>query len=406
MIKKFLNYFIFSILTSLIGFLTTVYIARTISQESMGIIGLYMAVLFIAPQVVSFASIGLIAINKVKLGKEEFVSFSKTYITFGFINFVIIFSISCTISLFFREYLEIFFILPIISFLMFIISFHQAELVQEGRAKNYGIYNLFNVLAISFFTIVFVGYLDLDWNSRLWAMLIGYSFVLFVMYKNTFQTLSYFKIIINKVQFKEYMNFGLPLFTGLGAGWILNQADNYIVLHFFTLKDVGIYAVAYSIGSVVNTINQSVTNAIVPVLYKALEKKEGNKVVKKLNVYYSIIIIAISLIVGSASFWYMSIIFGENYSSSSIIVFFIALSFGFNGIYRTTSGVIIFYKQNSLQMKLLYISAVINLGLSIILIPSFGLVSPAIGTLVAYIFLAISSYIYGWKILKKEEGII
>lgn len=405
MLKKTLNYLIFSVLSSGIGFLTTVYMARTIPQEAMGIIGLFMAVLFVAPQLVSFASTGLISINKVKLSTEDFIDFSKTYITFGFINFTIIFAMSCFTIIFFKEYWQIFFVLPIVSFLMFIASFHQAELIQEGKSKTYGIYNLFNAMGMAFFTVIFIAFLDLEWDGRLWAMLIGQCLVLFLMYKKTFKTLHFFTIEIDKTRFKEFVKFGLPLFAGLGAGLILNQADNYIVLHFFTLKDVGIYAVAYSIGTIVNTINQAATNAIVPTLYSAFEKKEAHKVVKKLNMYYSIIII-ISLVIGGGAFWYMPLVFGEAYATSADIVFFIALAFGFNGIYRTTGGVIAFYKQNTLQMKLIYASAIINLGVSIFLIPKFGLVSPAIGTLVAYIFLSIASYVYGWKILRKEEQIV
>jgi len=234
-------------------------------------------------------------------------------------------------------------------------------------------------------------------------MLLGQMLLLIFMYNKTFTTLHFFKITIDKIQFKEFFQFGLPLLLGLAAGWVLNQADNYIVLHFFTLKDAGVYAVAYSIGTIVNTINQAATNAIMPKLYTALENKEGHKLIKKMNLYYAIIMIIISLIIGISSYWYIPILFGSDYTESSNIVFFITLAFGFNGIYRTTGSVIAFYKQNKLQMKLIYLSAITNIIISILLIPYFGIVSPAIGTMVAFMLLAYTSYIFGWKILKKEE---
>lgn len=403
MIKKTINYLLFSVFAAGIGFLTTIYMARTISQEEMGIIGLFMAILFITPQLISFASTGLVPINKVKLTNEKFIDFSRTYITFGFLNFIIIFIVSCISGIFFKDYLEIFLILPIISFLMFLISFHHTELIQEGKSKKYGVYNLFNAGLVSLLTIISISILNFSWDGRLWAMLITQCFILFLMYKNTFKTILLFKIKFDKSSFKEFIKFGLPLFAGLGAGWILNQADNYIVLHFFSLKDVGVYAVAYSIGTIVNMINQAATNAIVPTLYNALEKKEGHKIIKKLNLYYSMFIITISLIIGGGSFWYMPLVFGEAYAQSADIVFFISLAFGFNGIYRATGSVIAFYKKNNLQMKIIYGSAIVNMVVSMLLIPYFGLVSPAIGTLVAYVVLAYLSYHFGWKILRKEE---
>lgn len=369
----------------------------------MGIIGLYMAVLFISPQIISLATTGLIAINKIKLSTNDFIDFSKAYISFGFINFSISFFLSISSILFFKVYWQIFFILPILSFLIFISAFHQAELVQDGKSKVYGSYTLINSITTALFTILFINYLNLDWDGRLWAMLVGQSSVVLVMYKKTFTTLLLFKINVDKEKFKEFIYFGLPIFVGLGAGWALNQADNYIVLHFFTLKEVGIYSVAYSIGNIVNIINQATTNAIIPKLYTAFENKKGHQIVKKTNLYYSIIIIGISLFIGLNAYWYMPIIFGERYAQSANIVFFISLAFAFNGIYRTSGAVVAFHKQNKLRMKLLYLSAITNITISIALIPYFGLLSPAIGTLIAYILLAYTNYFYGWKILRQKE---
>ena len=64
------------------------------------------------------------------------------------------------------------------------------------------------------------------------------------------------------------------------------------------------------------------------------------------------------------------------------------------------------HKKSQLQMKLLYICAATNLIISILLMPFFGMLSPALGTLVAYILLAILSYHYSWKILNLEEEIL
>jgi len=156
MLKKIVSYLSFSILSSSIGFLTVIYMARTISQKEMGIIGLFMAILFLFPQLISFATTGLIAINKVKLSPKNFIDFSKSYFTFGFLNFIIIFSIFSFMAFFFKEYWQIFVLLPIISLFMFLASFHQSELIQDGFSKFYGIYNLFYAIVVALLTILFL----------------------------------------------------------------------------------------------------------------------------------------------------------------------------------------------------------------------------------------------------------
>jgi O-antigen/teichoic acid export membrane protein len=346
---------------------------------------------------------GLIAINKVKLEKVQFLYFARSYITFGFLNFVLLFISSIAISFLFEGYWVIFVVIPIISFFMFLISFHYSELIQDGHSISYGLYNLFNVVITTLLTLFFLSGLSLDWDGRIFAMLISQILVVMLMHRKTFKTLKLFKVSINKIQFKKFIVFGFPLLLALGAGWILNQIDSYMVLYFFTLKDVGVYTVAYSVGAAVNTINQAATNAIMPMLYNALEKKEGHKIIKKINLYYSTLIILISLIVGVGSYWYIPIIFGDSYLQSANIVFFIALAFGFNGVYRTTGGVIAFYKKNNLQMKIVYLGAIVNVIFSLIFIPYFGIISPAIGTMIAFMLLAYMSYLYSMRILLKEE---
>ena len=403
MFLNLFNYLFFSVLGSAIGFLTTIYLARTISQESMGVVGLFAAFLFVAPQIVSFASSGLISINKIGFNKEKYQKFTDVYITFGFFNYFFLFLLTLSLTLVYKEYLIVFLAVPLVSLLMFLSSFHQSELVIEGKSRAYGLYNLAFTIGSSLFTVLFVSAIGLSWEGRVFGVLVGQISLLLFMAFFTFQSLRQVSFEFNKSKFIEFYTFGLPLFAGLAAGWILNQADNYIVLAFFSLKDVGLYAVAYSIGAAVNTVNQSATNAILPILYQALKEKRGRKLVRKLNIYYSFFILLLSFFVGLGSFWYVPVLFGDEYASSSIIVFFVSLAFGFNGIYRTTNGVIAFYKRNALQMKLVYVSAVINILVSLSLISTIGLVAPAVGTLVAYIFLALSCYYFGWKVLREEE---
>lgn len=390
-------------MTSIISFITVVYMARNITQEEMGVIGLFMAVLFISPQLISFSATNLISINKVNLLENEYKNFTNSFITFSIIIFLLLCLLSFMFFIFFNNYWQLFLLIPILSFLMNLSLIHQLELVQDGKSKVYGNYSLFSVITTSIITIITIELLGLSWDGRLLSMMIGQFILLVVMWNFSFKTLKRFNFDFNKKSFKDFIYFGFPLFLGLGAGWLLNQADNYIVLHYFTLADVGIYSVAYSIGLLVNRINQATTSAIMPTFYTALHKGEGHKVINKFYIYYGVAIFLISLLVGGLSYWYMPIIFGYNYASSADIVFFISLAFAFFGIYSISEKVISYHKENKLKMYLLYISALANIVLSISLIPEFGILAPAIGTLFGFVLLAITSFYFSKQILIKKE---
>jgi len=386
-----------------INFYTVIFMTKNMSIEDFGIVGLFMTILYILPQLISFSSIGLVSINKVKLQQNDFKYFVNTYFSFGLFIFIGIILSSAVTSFFFDEYKMLFIVIPIIAFLQYLTMFHNAELIQEEKSKLFGVYRLILTIMAFIFTYINIKYFYQSWDGRVYALVMSEFFLLMISLYISFDSLKNFKFQIDKLKFKEYLIFGLPLIFGLFAGWLLNQADRFIVLHFFSLKEVGVYTLAYSIGTIINIINQAVTNAIVPTIYNALEKKEGHKIIAKLNIYYSLFILTLSIISGLFSFWYVPLFFGVEYRNSPYIILFISLAFALNGVYRTTGSVIAFYKQNTLQMKILYGSAIINVVLSILFIPIFSMYSPAIATLIAYIYLAISSYVYGWKILKKEE---
>ena len=403
MLKKFYEYIVFSGLSASLGLLGVVYMTRTITPEEYGVIGIFLALLYVLPQMISFSSTGLVSINKVKLSEKEFILFSRSFFSFGIINFMGILVFSAISSFFFQEYKLIFWVLPVLALLQYLSSFHNMELVQDRLSKRYGVYRLIiSALSLSL-TILCISYFDLTWDGRLIALLFAEMIALMIAYRLSFKTLHKFRFDFNLSDFKDYVYFGSPLLLALGAGWVLNQADKFILLNFFTLKDVGIYTVAYSIGMIVNLINQAATNTIVPTVYRHLENNEGSKIIKKLNIYYSLMILSISLTIGLCSYLYVPLLFGEGYSDSPAIILFIALAFGFNGVYRTTGLVLAFYKQNKLQMYLLYLSAFVNIVFSIALIPIFGMLSPAIATMFAYMLLAYLSYIYGWRIIKRKE---
>lgn len=403
MLKIFSTYLSFSIINAGISFLISIYLARTLSYEDFGVVGLILSVLYFAIPMASFNTIGLIAINKVQLAADKFQQFANAYFTFLIIILAILIPAVFIGGLFIPEYKYIIYIIPMLIFFMAFGEFHNAELIQDHKSKTYGLFIFFTRLGIYGFTFMLIEYYGLSWIAYLWGMLAAEFVVLLSRLSYNFISLQKFKPSFDKTQMLNILAFGAPLIIALIAGWGLNQADRFIVLKYFSLKHVAFYTVAYSLGVIINTINQALTNTIVPTIYKAIKAGHAGPIIKKYTLIYAAIIVVIVLIFSLSAHFFIPHFYGQRYASSVNVSILIAIAFGFNGIYRVTGLVISYYKLNILQTKLVVISMLINVILSVILISDFGILAPAIGTIIAYMFLALASQYWGHKILKEKS---
>lgn len=400
LLKRLSLYFSFSIVNAGITFLTSVFLARNLSVEDFGVIGLFLAVLYFAKPLASFNAVGLVSINKANFNKERFKSFSDVYFSFQIMFFVFLLLISLVLSQVFYEYMFIFLILPFLIFVMVFTEFHYAELVQEKNSLYYGGYIFVTRILVLMFSSLLINLYDFNWKAYLWALFLSEIIVLVVTMKITFVTLRGFKFTIEKNEIRRIIIFGLPLFIFLIAGWGLNQADKFIVLHYFSIKEVAFYTVAYSLGVSINTVNQALKNSILPMIYNALKEGRAEGIIRKYTLYYTAFITLCIVILGCSASYFVPVFYGEEYSSSISIVVLISIAFGFNGLYRITGMILEYHKLNVLKTKLVFSSMLINIFLSIMLIDGYGVLAPAIGTIVAYMYLAFSSQYYGNKILK------
>ncbi len=381
--------------------LTSAILARSLSVEHFGQIGIASAVLqFVTPCIV-FNALGLVAINKVKLEKKSFQEFSNNYFTVAGILTIVSFTAGQILGGIYPAYGEVAYIIPILSFVMAFNEFQNAELIQESKSLYYGLYIFITRFVTILFVVTAVYALNYPWYAYFYALLVGELVSLIVRYKYHFNILRNFRISFDKKEFYEILKYGLPLFFLLIAGWSLNSIDRFIVLKYFSLKEVAYYTLAYQLGMSINLANTALTNSVVPIIYNAIHNNENSlRLINKYIAIYSSVIVAV-ILVASISFTYLiPIVFGKSYHESIRISIFIAIAFGFVGVYRIPVLVIDFYKKNSLKTTLTIIAAVLNLVFSLYFIRDFGVMAPAYGTLLSYFLLALACYYYAYKELR------
>ena len=403
-VKKALSYYSFSLVNAIISLITVVYLTRVLVPEEYGFLGLFAVLVFFMSPLIGFNAMNLVGVNYVSLDRDHYHKYRNAYVSFALVIFAALAVLTYGVAAaFMEEYLFLSLLTLFIALNRFLTAIHSAELVQEHRAQAYGVLNSVTVFIILLATVVFVSLLDMSWEGRLLAVFfVELVMVVYRLYRHS-DIGTTFRFAWDRVEIRQIVIFGFPMFFALVLSWVIFQSDTIIVLNFFSLADVGLYTVAYALGAFLKQINQAVTNAVVPKIYKALREGRGGGLIRKYNLYYSSFILAIAALAALFFHFFADLILGDAYAGAGGIIGIIAFAFAFNGIYGTSGLVLNYYKMNVLKSKMLFVCAASNLILSLLLIPILGLTAPAWGTLLSFVILAGLSYVYSRKIMLEKD---
>lgn len=402
--RIFQSYAFYSGVSAALNVVLVPYLTRSLTPEDLGVIGMFQVAIFLGVPLISLQSMALVGINWVSMSREEYLQFLEKYLSFGFIMFSGVLVCSLIASLFYSIWLMLFVMVPFIALSGFFLKVKNVELVQSEKPHLYGRLGVTVSFLSLLLTVLFISGLHWGWEGRIAAIMIAGMMVLICFITLIDKSWKGLQFSLDISFVKELFGYGFPLLIGVGAGWLINQADRLIVLHYFTLSDVGVYTAAYMVGMIINMVNEALVNTVAPKVYRALDQGKAMQIVKHYHRVYSVSVLALSTVLATVSYLWVDVLLGDAYSETGSIVAIVTFAFGFSGVYRVPGLVIEFYKMNILRVKLLYTCAFFNILLSILLIPYHGLLAPALGTLLAYIILSIMTYWFANKAMTMRGG--
>ncbi len=348
---------------------------------------------------ITFNSTGLVSINIIDYDEKKYQDFFNSFISlFLVISCILLFG-AIIASFLFPQYWLVIIMSFIISFFTILLNIHYIELIQKKKTKKFSLNQILFTIVGAILTVLFVGFLKLSWEGRLLSIILSSASISLLMYKSTFKSLQNYSWNFDRIKVKEHLNYGYPLVIGLGAAWIITQADKYIVLKYFDMESLGYYSLAYTIGMKVTILNSSLVNAIIPSIYSSLKNKTAKKTIRNYSFIYILFLIVFTI--GAIFFIknFGTLLLGEKFAKSIPIVILILIAGAFDGAYRVHGLVIEYFKKTKLKTKIAYFIAVTNVIVSILLIPYYGILAPAIGTIISYFLNFLLTYIYALRIL-------
>ncbi len=226
------------------------------------------------------------------------------------------------------------------------------------------------------------------WWGQLAGAVLAFLFVVFTLRHSL-------HFSISGAQIKGLALYALPMIPAAMSVWALRLIDRPIILHFYTLQDVGVYELGYKIAGLVALAIAPFNAAWPQFAFSRMNDREAPHVFRDTLTGMAAVCVTLALgifavrrelvlIFGSARY------LGAMGVISWVVVGQVALALvSILGIGPRIS------KRTTKVALVAGISAVANIALNFLLLPHFGIVGAAMATMLAYALQAVLSYIVG-----------
>lgn len=268
------------------------------------------------------------------------------------------------------------------------------------RMKNkmllYGFVNIAASFCMILLNILFVVILELGTVSLVLSTMIVQliQLVLFVIVNGQKVQLHYF----DRNLLRKMFCFAVPMIPGVILSWVLSLSDRYIILHFHSAREVGLYGVGTRLLTILNIFISSITMAYTTFAYGS--KNDTNAKEKYIRVFDLMVLIlgGICFTLALFSQEVVSLMTAPEYHSAYVVVRDLMFAQLFYGITSIVTYGILFEKKSVYALISNCLGAVVNIVLNLYLIPEYGIAAAAFTTLIGYMLTFFCTYVFAQRL--------
>ena len=194
---------------------------------------------------------------------------------------------------------------------------------------------------------------------------------------------------------KPVLRFGIIMIPGTLGFLTLRVADRYMLTHFSegALYDVGIYAVGYRIGMIMQFLVSAVSLVYFPYAMKTADTEKAKASFRKIYNYFLLFGAMLGTLVILFSNEIFRVFIDAKYFSAVSIVFVGVISVFLHGVFNIIN--LGFYvRQKAGKIAIAVVSgAVINIVLNYFLIPKYGIIGAGTASILAYIYIVLLNFV-------------
>lgn len=196
------------------------------------------------------------------------------------------------------------------------------------------------------------------------------------------------------------LGFCIPLMPHYLSEIVLQSSDKIMINYMCGARDVAIYSIAYSVGSLISLFTTAINSSFAPYQYQKIKSGEFSILAKRANqilLFVGIMLVAIMLF----SREIVLIFGGYKYLDSVQVIIPICIGAFFNYMFQLFARVQEYYERKLTVVIPSILCAALNLVLNYIFIRLFGYQAAAYTTFACYFIFCIIHYFFYRKVCQK-----
>jgi O-antigen/teichoic acid export membrane protein len=192
----------------------------------------------------------------------------------------------------------------------------------------------------------------------------------------------------------EMLRYGVPMMLGWEvSGIILSLGDRYVIQGLLGPGPLGTYAAAYNLCQYVEAVLVTPWGLAILPIYLRLWEESGElrtrAFLDRSLRYY--VLLAMPVVAGLSAIGsdLLTLLASEKYSAGAAVIPYVAAGLIANGAVALTGAGVFIGKRTWMVARYVVLSAILNLGLNVLLIPARGIEGAALATLASYMALLV-----------------
>lgn len=361
-----------------------------LSKEEYGLVAIF--------QVMVMATLPIVGLNSQSAVEREFFSAKynfKKYVSNACIILLISGSIVLLVTLILGDVIsslsefpsELLWVVPIYCICHNICEIQLTVWRVKNRPSAYGLFRIARTFVEIGLSVLLVTVLTKGWIGRIEGML--WAAVLFGLMSIVFLFREGSLIMgLSKTYVKDIITFGVPLIPHTLGGIVMIYSDRIFITKMIGIADTGAYTVGFQVAMAISLLQSSFNLAWIPWFYDRLNQKDDriNIQIVRITYWYFLIILICTLILTLVAPMIFEIFIHKSYHDAIQFVFWIALGFSFDGMYKMVVNYIFYLKKTYIISIITLFTALLNLVLNYFFITSFAAIGAAKATALCLFF--------------------